>query len=95
MAILDVVRLRIRTTTTSFDDDEIIPLIAAAKIDLKGAGVAEAKIIDTDPIIEQAIVLYCKANFGMDNAMMEKYQISYNNAKAFLAINLDYSEQGA
>lgn len=94
MAILDVVRKRLRISSAAFDAEEITPLIAAAKLDLKGGGVAESKIDDTDPLIEQAIVLYVKANFGMDNTMMEKYQVSYSKAKAFLAINLDYSEQG-
>lgn len=94
MAILDTVRLRLRISSTDFDADEITRLIETAKLDLKGAGVAESKIDDTDPFIEQAIVLYCKANFGMDNPMMDKYQKSYDSIKTHLAINLDYSEQG-
>ena len=94
MAILDVVKTRLRLTSTAFDTDEVTRLIETAKLDLKGAGVAASKIVDTDPFIEQAIVLYCKANFGMANADMERYEKMYNSIKTQLAINLDYSEQG-
>ena len=44
-----------------------------------------------DRIIQQAIKLYCKANFGLDNKDSEKYKKSYESLKISLALCGDYN----
>jgi hypothetical protein len=86
--MLEIVKLALRIKTTAFDFDEITPIIDACKIDLKLAGVNV--IVDTDPLIQRAVVLYTKANFG-NNPDSEKYQKSYEMLKCSLSLAGDYN----
>lgn len=88
MPIFDDVKLAVREDNDAFDT-EILDIIEAAKLDLKGSGVVE--IDDTDPLIKRAIILYSKANYGLNNPDMEKYQNSYNMLKAHLSFSSDYN----
>lgn len=82
------VALRIKTLNVQITE-EIIDLIEAAKVDLSISGV---KVIEeSDPIIQRAIILYCKANFGLDNKDSEKYQRSYDLLKSSLCLCGDYN----
>ena len=56
--ILDVVRTALRRKTKALDDDELRPMIEAAKIDLSRAGVSI--VSDRDPLTQMAIRLYCQ-----------------------------------
>lgn len=56
--ILDVVRTALRRKTKALDDDELRPMIEAAKIDLSSAGVSI--VSDRDPLTQMAIRLYCQ-----------------------------------
>jgi hypothetical protein len=87
MALLDDVKLALRMKNIAFDT-EITPIIDACKIDLKLAGVNI--IVETDPLIQRAVVLYAKANFG-SNPDSEKYQKSYDLLKCSLAVAGDYN----
>lgn len=69
--MLDKVKKVLRIKSDKLDD-EILDLIEACKIDLSISGVK--KIDETDALVIQAIKLYCKANFGLDNNDSEKYQ---------------------
>lgn len=93
MAILDDVKvaLRIAATTTDFDG-EINDLISAAIDDLKLAGVAADKAIETDPLIKRAITTYCKAHYGYDNPDAERFLQSYLMLKMHLSLSVDYTE---
>lgn len=62
--LLAKVKTCLRTTTAKFDDDEIAPLIEAAYIDMQGAGV-DIKDESKAALIQQAVVFYCKAYFGL------------------------------
>lgn len=86
--MLERVKLALRIKSDKLDD-EIADLIEACKVDLSLSGVR--KIEDTDPLIQQAIKLYCKANFGFDNKDSEKYQKSYNMLKISLSLCGDYN----
>lgn len=86
--MLERVKLALRIKSDKLDD-EIADLIEACKVDLSLSGVR--KIEDTDPLIQQAIKLYCKANFGLDNKDSEKYQKSYNMLKISLSLCGDYN----
>lgn len=80
--------LRIRTTLV---DEEINDLIEACKADLSISGV---KVIDLqDILIQRSIIVYCKANFGLDNKDSEKYQKSYDLLKGHLALCSDYNTE--
>lgn len=87
MAILDDVKLALRVTNVAYDG-EITDIIAACKIDLKEGGAANTD--DTDALVRRAIILYSKANFGMANPDMEKYQKAYDNIKTMMALTEDY-----
>lgn len=78
--------LRIRNNVL---DNEISALIEACKADLRLAGVN--KIEESDPLIKRAIIVYCKANFGLDNPDSQKYQASYESLKMSLSLAGDYN----
>lgn len=86
--MLEKVKLSLRIKNNKLDD-EITDLIEACKIDLSISGVR--KIKDEDPIIQRAIIVYCKANFGLDNKDSEKYQKSYDLLKQSLSLCGDYN----
>lgn len=81
--MLEKVRLSLRIKSYKLDD-EINGLIEACKMDLSISGVR--KINEEDPIIQRAIILYCKANFGLDNKESERYQKSYELLKQSLSL---------
>lgn len=86
--LLEKVRSSLRIKNTKFDD-EIEDLINACKVDLSLSGVK--KIDAEDVLIQQAIKLYCKANFGLDNKDSEKYRNSYQALKVSLSLCGDYN----
>lgn len=90
MALLDDVKEILRISGSDLDT-EIQDLIDAAKGDLKISGIIESKIIETDPLIIQAIKVYCKANFGYDNPEAERFQKSYDLLKMSLSLAGDYN----
>lgn len=74
-------------------DIEVQDLIDAAKADLQLSGVHSTKIVDTDPLIKRAIILYCKANFGYeDSKLAERFQQSYTSLKHHLTLSAEYTE---
>lgn len=87
--MIERVKTALRVKTTSLDL-EITDLIDACKADLSISGVEI--IDDSDPLIQRAIIVYCKANFGLNNVDSEKYQKSYDLLKQHLALCSDYKE---
>nr|DAL10369.1 MAG TPA_asm: head to tail adaptor [Caudoviricetes sp.] len=83
--MLEKIKLDLRINN-SFYDDEIKDLIEACKLDLKISGIASSLIKDDDPLIIQAIKIYCKAHFGFDNSDSEKLKENYSLLKQHLAI---------
>lgn len=74
-------------------DVELQDLIDAAKADLILSGVNKDKVLDTDPLIKRAIILYCKANFGYDDPKIaERFQQSYASLKTHLTLSAEYTE---
>lgn len=88
--MLEEIKLILRIKTRSLDE-EIIGLIEACKIDLSISGIKN--INETDSLIQQAIKVYCKANFGLDNKDSEKYQRSYDSLKVSLSLCGDYNTE--
>jgi len=89
--LLDDVKTALRFSGTSLDT-EIQDLIDAAKADLQLSGVHPSKIIDTDPLIKRAVVVYCKAHFGWDNPEADRFAQSYTMLKQHLALSAEYAE---
>lgn len=88
--MLDKVKLALRINNTAYDA-EITDLINACKKELELAGIASSRIIETDAMIIRAVVVYCKANFGLGNNDSEKYRMAYENLKAFLVLCGEYN----
>ena len=80
-------KLALRVTTTAFDN-EITDLISAAQADLGIAGVDVPSTLDT--ITTQAIITYCKMNFGQPDDY-DRLKRSYDEQKAQLATCTGYT----
>lgn len=92
MALIDDAKIAVRTKTSDIGIiGELQDLIDTAKADLKLAGVLETKIVDTDILIKRAILLYCKANYGLNNANSEKFQQAYESLKIHLTLSQEYT----
>lgn len=91
MAILDDVKLalRIASDDTEFDS-ELITLISAALLDLGIAGVNGEQVSTDNPLVNRAIVTYCKMNFGHpDN--YDDLKKSYDEQKAQMSMATGYT----
>lgn len=87
------VRRYLRINHTHFDA-EITDLIGAARADLLLGGIKAEKVKDeSDTLIKRAIVVYVKAEFGLDNSDAEKYRESYNMLKRHLMLSSEYIEE--
>ena len=98
MALLDDVKVACRVTSTAFDS-ELTDLISAAFADLGITDIKAELLLQTDapePLIKQAVVTYCKMNFG-DLARLEDYdrlKASYDEQKAQLLMSSSYTDWG-
>ena len=86
--MLESIKLALRINSSAFDT-EINDLIESAKLDMKISGIV--KVNEIDPLIQQAIKIYCKANFGLDNKDSDKYQRSYEILRDRLSLCGDYN----
>lgn len=92
--MLELVKKALRITTTSFND-ELNQLIASALIDLGfGGAMSEVLIEDADPVIKQAVITYCKMNFGLPEDY-DRLKRSYDEQKAQLGTATNYTNWGA
>lgn len=85
--MLAMVKTALRQTTTRFDELELTPLIEAAKLDLYSGGVDD--INEENPLIQRAIILYCKAYFGFteESERFERAYIALKNTLGSSSIN--------
>lgn len=88
MALIDEVKLRLRTKATAFDGD-VQDLIDACKVDLQIAGIN--KIVETEPLTKQAIKLYCQGYYEKDGNA-DRFIQAYESLKRSMALCGDYSE---
>lgn len=86
--IIDDVKLNLRISHGSMDA-EILDLIESAKMQMEISGVVN--IVEEDPLVKRAIILYCKANFGIDNAESEKYQNRFDSLVSHLSMCPEYN----
>ena len=85
--MLDKVKNALRLKTSSFDV-EVEGLIAACIADMRLSGI---NFLDNqpDPLIERAIILYCKGNFGYIEGN-ERFREAYSFQKHSLSLAGDY-----
>lgn len=87
--MLDAVKLSMRPAIkTNVYDSDIQDLIAAAKADLAAVGI---KGEDADPLIRQAIKLYCRYNFG-NPEQPEKLKAAYDELKGQMQHSSKYTD---
>lgn len=95
--MLDKVKLALRLSGTALDG-EVSDLINAALADLRLVGInipAEAGSSSKtlgDPLLDRAVVLYAKAEFGF-NDDAERYRNAYDYLKCALSLTADYIER--
>lgn len=95
--MLQKTKLALRRTSAAFDD-EIKDLIAAAVQDLRNVGVTKLPAtidytVDSfgDPLIDRAVILYCKAEFGyLDVNEAKRFRDAYDYLKCALSLAGDY-----
>ena len=83
--MIEKVKLALRIKTNAYDS-ELSDLINAAEADLAIVGV---KVSDTDPLIQRAVITYCRWLFSADE-YMDKYKASYDEQKAQLITATGY-----
>lgn len=82
--------LRITTNDTVINN-EIETLIRACQRDLTRNGITPSLAYDLkDSLIEMAVLLYLKAEFGLDNKNYDKFRASYEELRTELALTDDY-----
>lgn len=85
-------RVAVRMSESSFLGfrNELIGLFNACIEDLKGAG---ADISKNENLVKQAVIFYCKANFGLETD--EKWQTLYEKTRDALGSRTSEIEEAA
>lgn len=84
--LLNLVKQSLRITHNALDS-EITQVIDEALLDLELTGI---RADETDKLIQRAVIVYAKANVGLDNKDAERYQKSFENIKARLSLVGEY-----
>ena len=91
MALVDDVKTALRISHTKLDG-EIQATIDAAKAEMARAGIVESAIADTDPLIVDAVKVYCKYVFAADEKRREGFFQSWQYQLDCLRKSSDYAE---
>lgn len=87
--LTESVKKALRISSNDFDDD-INDLIRAAKADMQMSGITV--LTDNNPLVAQAIKLYCKAHFG-DNDSNNKFLNAYQALKISMSLAGEFRER--
>lgn len=91
--MLELVKMALRITTDAFDD-ELTQLISSALIDIGfGGAMSEVLTENGDPVVTQAVITYCKMNFGLPEDY-DRLKRSYDEQKAQLGTATGYTDWG-
>lgn len=91
--MLDLVKKALRVTAAYYDE-ELTQLINAALIDLGFGGAMSSVLAENyDPVVNQAVITYCKMNFGLPEDY-DKLKKSYDEQKAQLGTATGYTNWG-
>lgn len=94
--LIDKVKVALRIAVNDYDA-EIQDLIDAG---LKDLGITDIRVDllteeDTAPLIERAVITYCKMNFGyLAVDQYNKFKASYDEQKAQLLMSSAYTDWG-
>lgn len=94
--MLDKVKLALRISGSAFDN-EVTDLINAAIADLRLVGISIPEDVGSssntlgDPLLDRAVVLYAKAEFGY-NEEAERYRAAYDYLKCALSLSGEHIE---
>lgn len=93
MALLDDVKIACRVTSTAYNT-ELSDLIQAALADLGITDINPELLVETPgPLIKQAILTYCRMNFGeVEDGKYDRLKASYDEQKSQLLISREYRE---
>ena len=92
LSALPRVKLALRLTEDDFDD-QVLDLMESALQDLGIAGVNGERALITDTLVRQAVITYCKANFG-DTSDYDRLKASYDEQKAQLSMASGFTNWG-
>ena len=91
MSLLDDIKYRLGESSNE-SDLEVLDLIEAAKLEMESKGLDKSKIVETDPLVKQAIVLYCKANYKYeDPKIADRFQYIYEQTLNHMLLSGMYS----
>lgn len=98
MALLDKVKVACRIASDAYND-ELTDLIQEALADIGITDVDRSLLVEstTDPLIRRAVITYCRINHpydGMEDATMQRLKASYDEQKAQLLMNSNYTIWG-
>ena len=88
--MLDKVREALRITHHKLDD-ELQDVIDACKADLKVSGIVKQD--ESDPLIQQAIKTYAKAEYEQDVNKANRLTQAYASLKISMSLCGDYTEE--
>lgn len=94
MALIDKVRMACRLTTNTYDS-QLDSLIKAALKDMEITDISN--LDETDPLIEEAVMTYCRMKFGYATLPADQYdrlQAAYNDRKSALIMSSGYTDWG-
>lgn len=94
-SLLAKIKTNLRISHTALDDD-LKDTIAACLADLNVCGVQvpmSAESLEIDPLILNAIKLYCRAAFTDDTEKATAYMARYNSMKSCLMMAEGYREE--
>ena len=97
MALLDDVKVACRVASSNAFDTELNDLISSALLDLGITDIQASLLVSEEPtpLIKQAVVTYCKMNFGFQsNDYYTRLKGSYDEQKAQLLMSSEYTEWG-
>lgn len=86
--LVEKLKKRIRVMSDS-SDEEITDLVESCKKELEIAGVYGD---EKDPTYYQAIVLYCKANYGYDEDT-ERFRMAFGALRDAMCLSGDYAQK--
>lgn len=93
--LLAKVKTSIRISHTALDED-VLDTINACLADLRMCGVQAPLTADeplTDPLILNAVKLYCKASYTDDTGKAARYQEGYDTLKSCLMMAQEYIKE--
>lgn len=87
--LLDKIRETLRITHNKLDN-EIQDMIDACKNDMIISGIS--KIDEEDPLVLQAIKVYCKREYESDMNKRDRYDLAYDNIIKHMGLTKEYGD---